>query len=79
MLTPLAWMPTGVKSPRFFDMDPSGKVLYAANADEGMGGCDQQNTDTIVAFKISETNGTLTPLGQDIKVNSPCTVVFAGA
>ena len=78
LLTPVAWAPTGAKSPRFFDLDPAGRVLYAANADEGMGGRDQQNTDTIVAFRISETTGTLTRLGQDMKVNSPCTVVFAG-
>jgi len=78
-LTPVAWTLTSAKSPRFFDLDPAGKVLYAANADEGMGGTDQQNTDAIVAFSVDGTNGTLTPLGQNIKVNSPCTIVFSSS
>jgi len=78
-LAPVVWALTDAKSPRFFGIEPAGKVLYAANADEGLGGRDQQNTDTIVAFKIDETDGVLTPAGQVIKVNSPCTIVFAGA
>ena len=51
------------------------KILYAANADEGFS--DQQNTDTIVPFRINQANGLLTPTGQIIKTNSPCTIVFA--
>jgi 6-phosphogluconolactonase (cycloisomerase 2 family) len=65
------------KSPRFFCLDPSAKILYAANADEGFSG--QQNTDTIVPFRINQANGMLTPTGQVIKTNSPCTIVFAEA
>jgi 6-phosphogluconolactonase len=75
-LTPVDWAPTQAKSPRFFGLDPSGKMLYAANADEGFS--TQQNTDTIVPFSVNQTNGTLTPAGQVIKANSPCTIVFAG-
>jgi 6-phosphogluconolactonase (cycloisomerase 2 family) len=75
-LTPVGWAPTNAKSPRFFCLDPAAKILYAANADEGYS--DQQNTDTIVPFKINQANGTLTPTGQVIKTNSPCTIVFAG-
>jgi 6-phosphogluconolactonase len=78
-LTPVDWAPTNAKSPRFFGIDPAGKIIYAANADEGMGGRGQQNTDTIVAFSINQADGVLTPTGQVIKVNSPCTIVFAGA
>jgi 6-phosphogluconolactonase len=74
-LTPVGWPPTHAKSPRFFCLDPSAKILYAANADEGYS--DQQNTDTIVPFRINQANGTLTPTGQVIKTNSPCTIVFA--
>jgi 6-phosphogluconolactonase len=74
-LTPVDWAPTKAKSPRFFGLDPSAKMLYAANADEGFS--DQQNTDTIVPFKIDQANGMLTPAGQVIKTNSPCTIVFA--
>jgi 6-phosphogluconolactonase len=76
-LTPAGWAPTHAKSPRFFCLDPAAKTLYAANADEGFS--DQQNTDTIVPFRINPANGMLTPTGQVIKTNSPCTIVFAGA
>ena len=75
-LTPVDWAPTHAKSPRFFCLDPSAKILYAANADEGYS--DQQNTDTIVPFRLNQANGMLTPTGQVIKTNSPCTIVFAG-
>jgi 6-phosphogluconolactonase len=71
------WAPTRAKSPRFFDLDPASKTLYAANADEGFS--TQQNTDTIVGFSINQANGMLTPTGQVIKTNSPCTIVFARA
>ena len=73
-LTPVSWAPTHAKSPRFFAVDPAAKILYAANADEGFS--DQQNTDTIVPFRISQANGMLTPAGQVIKTNSPCTIAF---
>jgi 6-phosphogluconolactonase len=76
-LTPVGWALTGAKSPRFFCLDPAGSKLYAANADEGFS--EQQNTDTIVAYKVNQANGALTPSGQVIKTNSPCTIVFAGA
>jgi 6-phosphogluconolactonase (cycloisomerase 2 family) len=71
-LTPVGWAPTHAKSPRFFCLDPSAKILYAANSD-------QQNTDTIVPFTINQANGMLTPTGQVIRTSSPCTIVFAGA
>jgi 6-phosphogluconolactonase len=74
-LTSAGWAPTQAKSPRFFCLDPSANILYAANADEGYSS--QQNTDTIVPFRINQTNGMLTPTGQVIKTNSPCTIVFA--
>ena len=74
-LSPMGWAPTRAKSPRFFGLDPAAKILYAANADEGFS--KEQNTDTIVAFRINQANGMLTPTGQVIKTNSPCTIVFA--
>jgi 6-phosphogluconolactonase len=72
----VGWAPTHAKSPRFFCLDPVAKILYAANADEGYSA--QQNTDTIVPFRINQANGKLTPTGQVIKTSSPCTIVFAG-
>jgi len=74
-LTPVGWAPTRAKSPRLFCLDPAAKTLYAANADEGFS--TQQNTDTILAFRINQANGMLTPTGQIIKTNSPYTIVFA--
>jgi 6-phosphogluconolactonase (cycloisomerase 2 family) len=61
--------------PRFFCLDPSAKILYAANADEGFSG--QQNTDTIVPFRINQANGVLTPTGQVIKI-LPCFRIVEG-
>jgi 6-phosphogluconolactonase (cycloisomerase 2 family) len=74
-LTPLGWAPTHAKSPRFFGLDPTAQILYAANADEGFS--QEENTDTIVPFRINLANGMLTPSRQVIKTNSPCTIVFA--
>jgi 6-phosphogluconolactonase len=74
-LTSVGWAPTHAKSPRFFALDPATKILYAANADEGFS--EEQNTDTIVPYRINQANGMLTPTGQVIKTNSPCTIVFA--
>ena len=55
-------------------MHPAAKFLYAANADEGFS--EEQNTDTILPFRINQANGMLTPSGQIIKTNSPSTIVF---
>lgn len=75
-LTSVAWTLTGAKSPRFFDIDPAGKILYAAHADEGMGGCEHHTTNLISAFKVNDDTGFLTPFGPGIRANSPCTIVF---
>lgn len=75
-LSPVGWTPTGAKSPRFFCLDPTARVLYAANADEGFS--TQQNTDTIAAFNVNQASGELTRSGQVIQTNSPCAIVFAG-
>ncbi len=70
----MGWAPTHAKSPRFFCLDPAAKTIYAANGDEGFS--DEQQTDTIVPIRINQANGMLTPTGQVIKTNSPCTIVF---
>jgi hypothetical protein len=54
-----------------------GRRVYAANADEGYS--DQPNTDLIAPFRIDPASGRLTPTGQVVKTESPCTIVFAGA
>jgi 6-phosphogluconolactonase (cycloisomerase 2 family) len=55
--------------PDFFAPDPTANFLYAAN----------QDTDTVVTFRVNQRNGRLTPTGQIVKVGSPCTIVFTGA
>lgn len=67
-LTPLDWVSTQGKTPRFFALDPAANFLYAAN----------QDTDTVVTFRVNQRNGRLTATGQIIKVGSPCTIVFTG-
>jgi 6-phosphogluconolactonase (cycloisomerase 2 family) len=76
-LTLVGWVPTHGNSPRFFGLDPAAKFLYAANADEGFGPREEKTTDTILQFLVNQATGALTPTGQTIKTNSPCTIVFA--
>ena len=66
-LSHVAWEPTQGKKPRFFTLDPAGNVLYAAN----------EASDTIVAFRIDQRTGKLTPTGHVIETGSPSCIVFA--
>jgi len=59
--------PTGGKIPRSFGIDPTGAWLFAAN----------QNSDSIVLFKIDQKTGGLTPAGKTLEVGAPVCVVFA--
>lgn len=65
-LRPVGWEPTQGKNPRFIGLDPAGAALYAAN----------QDSDTIVAFRVDRQAGTLTPTRQVVAVGSPSTIVF---
>ena len=65
-LNPVGWEPTQGETPRFFAIEPSGAILYAANMD----------SDTIVAFRVDPDSGKLTPTGQSIKTGSPSSIVF---
>jgi 6-phosphogluconolactonase len=62
----VGWESTQGKTPRFFGLDPSGAILYAAN----------QDSDTIVIFRVDQKTGKLTPTGQVVKVGSPSPIVF---
>ena len=53
-------------APRYFGLDPSGTELYAAN----------QNSDTIVIFRVDPATGKLAATGQVVKAGSPSTIVF---
>jgi 6-phosphogluconolactonase len=58
--------PTRGDFPRNFGIDPTGQWLIAAN----------QNSSTIVMFKIDRKTGKLTPVGDPIAVGSPVCVRF---
>ena len=66
MLTPVDWEPTQGKTPRFFTLDPSGRYLYAAN----------QDSDTIVCFRVDPGSGKLSSTGNVVKTGSPSSIVF---
>lgn len=66
LLTPIEWTSSQGKGPRFFALDPAQEYLYAAN----------ENSDTIVAFKVNSTTGDLSPTGQIIQTGSPVCIIF---
>ena len=69
-LAPLAWEPTQGRTPRFFGLDPTGDMLYAANLE----------SHTIVAFRVDQkSNGKLTPTGVVVETGSPSCIIFARA
>jgi 6-phosphogluconolactonase len=54
------------KTPRNFEIDPSGKRLLVAN----------QNSDNIVEFAIDPVTGKLTPTGTELKGSAPVCIKF---
>lgn len=65
-LTPLHWVPSGGKTPRYFAIDPSGKWLFAAN----------QDSNNIRLFQIDPKNGRLIQTAQSLNLVSPVCVRF---
>jgi YVTN family beta-propeller protein len=63
----VGWQSTEGKTPRYFGLDPSGTFLYAGN----------QDSDTIMTFRIDQATGKLTATGQVIQTGSPVTIVFS--
>jgi len=60
-------VPTQGKTPRGFGIDPAGGFLVAGN----------QNSGTVVIFRIDQQTGGLTPTGTTLQVGSPVSVVFS--
>jgi 6-phosphogluconolactonase len=54
------------KTPRSFSLDPTGKWLRDAN----------QDSDSIVLYRVDPNTGQLAPSGQKLTVSSPTCVVF---
>jgi 6-phosphogluconolactonase len=49
------------KTPRFLGLDPAANFLQAAN----------QDSDTIVTFRVNPATGRLTPTGQVVEIGNP--------
>jgi 6-phosphogluconolactonase len=56
--------PTGGKTPRQFEIDPTGRYLLAAN----------QNSNTVVVFRIDAASGRLQPAGSQVQSDNPMCV-----
>jgi 6-phosphogluconolactonase len=67
-LSPVEWVPTQGKGPRFIGLTPSGRLLYAAN----------EVGDSVVTYRVDATSGKLTPTGQVVQTATPVTIVFTG-
>ena len=48
-------------TPRFIDLDPTGRLLYAAN----------EAGDTVVTFAVEASTGKLASTGQSVKMEAP--------
>jgi len=60
------WFPTGGKTPRAMEFDPTGSFLYVAN----------QASDTIVPFRVAAHDGGLTQTGDPVSTGSPSSIAF---
>lgn len=65
-LSPVEWVSSRGKGPRFMAIEPTGRFLYAAN----------ENSDTIVAFRIDRDSGRLSPSGDVVRTGSPTCIAF---
>jgi 6-phosphogluconolactonase len=65
-LTSVEYVPTQGKTPRNFEIDPTGSLLFVAN----------QESYNIVIFRIDAKTGKLTPTGQVLDVPAPVCVKF---
>src|SRR5258706_7317357 len=68
-LTLVEDVPTQGKTPRSFEIDPTGTRLFVAN----------QDTGNIVAFRINPKTGRLTATGEALKIPSPVCIKFVAA
>jgi len=65
-LTPVEYVPTQGKAPRYFAIDPTGSRLFVAN----------QNSGNIVVFQIDPVTGRLAATGQVLEIASPVCLKF---
>ena len=65
-LAPAGHTPAGVKVPRSFAIDPSGRWLLTAG----------QDSNDVAVFKLDPATGKLTPTGQRLEVGAPVCIMF---
>ena len=68
-LAPVEIAPTQGKAPRSFKIDPTGTYLFAAN----------QDTGSIVQFRIDPKTGRLTATGKKVELFKPVCIQFLPA
>jgi 6-phosphogluconolactonase len=65
-LAPIEYTPTQGKTPRSFEIDPTGNFLFVEN----------QKSNNIVVFRIDPNSGKLSPTGQKVDVGAPVDMKF---
>ena len=65
-LSLLGFQNSGIKNPRNFNIDPTGRFCIVAN----------QDADTVQVFRINQETGLLEPTDQVIKIGKPVCVRF---
>jgi 6-phosphogluconolactonase len=65
-LTAVGHQGMGIKTPRNFAIEPTGKYMLVAN----------QSGDNVLVFRINQATGELTPTGTSVQVPSPVCVRF---
>jgi 6-phosphogluconolactonase len=66
-LSPVGWYDTRGRTPRDFAIDPTGRILVAAN----------QDSHSLAVFLIDQQTGALEPVGETHAIGSPVCVLFA--
>lgn len=65
-ITGVGWQESHGKTPRFFAIDPTHRFIFVANED----------SDSIVTFKINKADGKLERSGDVVNTGSPVCIVF---
>jgi 6-phosphogluconolactonase (cycloisomerase 2 family) len=67
LLSPVEFMPTDGKTPRFFTLTPNERFLFALNED----------SDTIISMAVDPKKGALSKTGFSVSTGSPVCMVFS--
>lgn len=67
LLSPVEFMPTDGKTPRFFTLTPNERFLFALNED----------SDTIISMAVDPAKGGLSKTGFSVSTGSPVCMVFS--